>query len=423
MTERRDKKLRSEIGYLKEHTDVSFQDFIPPRFSVWGRLVVLIKKLVVKLTGFYVGALAEKQSEQNARTAEALRLMEEELRELREQLELKDSAAVEEPAPEAEPEAHTGRNILTDNQLRATELRADPDYALPTAFPETDVSVLMVASDSFAPYAGVLIRSILENSDPARTYDIVVLEDDMSVSHMNLLTDLGADYPNCSVRFVNVSGLVDPAALKVIGTNYNCYTYYRLLAPHLMRNYTKVLYLDADTLANADVAELYDFDVTGFDMAGTYDILVSSWQSHSCPQGDYMRTLGLTQPGEYMQAGVVLFNIAEMNRRFAPGFLLEQAGRKKYLLNDQDLLNVFSKGHIRYFGVEWNVFVLNDAARTDNEKYLPDRLYQAYTQARRAPKLIHYVEKQFPGRKPDADMAELYWHYARNTPFYEQLLR
>ncbi len=314
------------------------------------------------------------------------------------------------------------RAILSDNQLEAVIIHADPDTALEQVFSDA-VTALFVASDSFVNYLGVLLNSVIMNASPDRNYDLVIMQTDMTVKNMNLLHSLTLGRSNIRIRFVDVNHLVDPKMLIVTGKNYNHFTFYRLLLPHLMRQYQKVLYLDADMLANADIAELYDLDVTGFDMAGTYDITVTSWQSYSNKMQSYFRSIGLTKPGNYMQAGVILFNVEEMNRNYTPRFLLEKACTEQYLLNDQDLLNVYSKGRIKFFGVEWNVFVLSEMAAIENQERLPERFYKEYTTARRNPKMIHYTEKQFPDRVPDSDMGALYWNYARNTPFYERLLR
>ena len=46
----------------------------------------------------------------------------------------------------------------------------------------------------------------------------------------------------------------------------------------------------------------------------------------------------------------------------------------------------------------------------------------AYTASRKDPKIIHYAGFEKPWVKPDCDFAPVYWSYARQTPFYEQLI-
>ena len=43
--------------------------------------------------------------------------------------------------------------------------------------------------------------------------------------------------------------------------------------------------------------------------------------------------------------------------------------------------------------------------------------------SRSNPQIIHYAGFQKPWTDPDCDFASIYWRYARETPFYERLLK
>ena len=43
--------------------------------------------------------------------------------------------------------------------------------------------------------------------------------------------------------------------------------------------------------------------------------------------------------------------------------------------------------------------------------------------SREQPKIIHYAGFIKPWTDPDCDFASIYWRYARETPFYERLLK
>lgn len=43
--------------------------------------------------------------------------------------------------------------------------------------------------------------------------------------------------------------------------------------------------------------------------------------------------------------------------------------------------------------------------------------------SRNNPQIIHYAGFQKPWTDPDCDFASIYWRYARETPFYERLLK
>ncbi len=99
------------------------------------------------------------------------------------------------------------------------------------------------------------------------------------------------------------------------------YTLIRLFADMVEGLPDKLLYLDIDVLFNRDVHLLYDIDVTGFEYAAARD-----------HYGKY-----LIQPN-YINAGVLLFNLAEMKRTG----LLEKARKliktKKLTFADQSAI-------------------------------------------------------------------------------------
>jgi lipopolysaccharide biosynthesis glycosyltransferase/glycosyltransferase involved in cell wall biosynthesis len=315
---------------------------------------------------------------------------------------------------------YTGRNLYEDEQLIATVLKSDT--AIIPAF-DDGVVVLFAANNAYACFLGVLIQSIIENASPSRNYDLVILiDDDMNVRNVNLITSLGKNFNNISIRFINVCNLSKLYNFDKIKTNYNKYTYYRFFMFSVMANYSKVLYLDSDTLVNTDISLLYDTDITNYDLAAAFDVLATCWQILPNEMFNYFHSIGLNEPGKYLQAGVVLFNIKQMNQEYKHIDIMNKALSKKYILHDQDFLNVLCKGKVKYLEQEWNVFNFKNETADIINRYLPTELYSKCIKARNNPKIIHYSERQFPCYNPDADFNYLYWKYARNTPFYENLI-
>ncbi|MCL2335816.1 MAG: glycosyltransferase [Firmicutes bacterium] len=314
---------------------------------------------------------------------------------------------------------YAGRDIYNDGQLDAVVL--DSDKAVIPAYKD-GVAILCVSSDFFGCFLEVLVYSIIHNASLNRNYDIVILIDDMSHNNMNQISSMAHGRDNITIRFVDVSTLVGMIDSNKIEANYNRYTYYRLFLLSFMADYDKVLYLDSDIAVNADVSLLYDTDISGFYLAATYDALIASWQSYPNEMRDYFKSIGLNKPGEYIQAGVILFNVKEISAKYSQNEIMEAAIARKYIFHDQDLLNVLYKGKIKYIGQEWNVFHLRPESADLINRFLPQRLYDECMEARKHPKIIHYPEQRFPCYVPDGDMGTLYWKYARNTPCYEKLI-
>ena len=118
---------------------------------------------------------------------------------------------------------------------------------------------------------------------------------------------------------------------------------------------------------------------------------------------------------------VLLINVDKFRKSFSDDFFLNKAKEYTYKWPDQDLLNVFCKGRIKCIDIAWNVFSLNEWLATRLEEELSDDLYIEYTLSRDCPKIIHFIMRRTLNRVPIGDYAEVYWKYAKNTSFYENL--
>ena len=99
------------------------------------------------------------------------------------------------------------------------------------------------------------------------------------------------------------------------------YTLIRLLADEVSGMPDKLLYLDADVMFNRSISELYDIDVSGYEYAAARD-----------HYGKF-----LVHPN-YINAGVLLFNLAEMRRTGILKRARRLLGEKKLLFADQSAL-------------------------------------------------------------------------------------
>ena len=126
-----------------------------------------------------------------------------------------------------------------------------------------------------------------------------------------------------TVKVTDVSDLYEQEFAYCPNEGAYCspYTLIRLLADLVDGIPDKVLYLDADVLFNRDVHLLYDIDVTGYEYAAARD-----------HYGKY-----LINP-HYINAGVLLFNIAEMKKRNTFLKARNELRKKKLTFADQSAL-------------------------------------------------------------------------------------
>lgn len=225
------------------------------------------------------------------------------------------------------------------------------------------------------------------------------------------------------IVFFNVSEMVRGRRLKGKG-QITSETYYRFLIPWILRETEKVIYLDADTVVCRDLAQLYDTELNDCLLGAVPEIdLIGQYHGANPDTRQYCdRVLRLADTDQYFQAGVLLWNTAAWRAHVDLRQLFEMAEQRNFRYSDQDILNIVCQGRVKRLGMEWNVLSAN-SVRNRVLSYVPEKLLDAYRQARRRPAIIHYAGGGKPWKEPDGDFAQQFWEAARGTPYYEQLLQ
>lgn len=289
--------------------------------------------------------------------------------------------------------------------------------------PLDDVVIVFACSENFVPYLSVATQSIVDNASPSRRYDIVVLTRDLSPASMITLTrqTKGA---NVGIGFLDVEAALGDIELPHHG-HFRPETYYRLLAPQLLPNVDKAIYLDSDLIVDADIAELYDYDVEAYMLGATRDAdTIGQICGYDASVGPYLKDeLGMDDPLDYFQAGVLLMNLAELRRSVTPEEFLRISTERMWRWLDQDVLNKVVNGHYVRIPMKWNYLMdWQHLRRTHIVANAPKDVREEYEQAREHPCIVHFAgPDNRPWLYPDADGADLFWSYAKRSPYLEEI--
>lgn len=286
------------------------------------------------------------------------------------------------------------------------------------------IPIVLAANESYIAYSSVLLASVLEHINSENDYEMIVLSHEIKESSKKKLKKLTAGYSNVSLRVLDPDELLKDYKLFT-RAHFSVETYYRLVLPQFLPEYDKVLYLDVDMVAKADVAELYDIDIEGYLLGAVYDVDTAGLYNGFQPdKKKYMdEELQLAYPYNYFQAGVLLLNLAEFRKTFSMKQILDMAAAKQWQLLDQDILNKLCEGRVKYIDMSWNVIYDYGNIRIDRTfRLAPQWQYKMYMEARKHPKLIHFAGPEKPWQYPDCDFGEEFWEYARKSPFYECIL-
>ena len=307
------------------------------------------------------------------------------------------------------------RNPLSSTMLASSSVDLD--------LPLSDVVVVFACSENFVPYLSVATQSIVENASASRRYDIIVLTRDISPASMITLTrQVKSD--NVGIGFLDVDAALGDIELPHHG-HFRPETYYRLLAPQLLPNVDKAIYLDSDLIVEKDLAALFDVDVTGYPLAATRDAdTIGQIEGYDATVGPYLKNeLGMRDPHDYFQAGVLLMNLAELRRTVSPEEFLALSTQRMWRWLDQDVLNRVVNGNYVRVHMRWNYLMdWQHLRRTHIVSNAPADVRAEYEEAAADPAIIHFAgPDNRPWLYPDADRADNFWRYAMHSPYLDEI--
>lgn len=301
-------------------------------------------------------------------------------------------------------------------------------FSMEPAFQENNIPVVLFASNLYAPYAAVLIRSIIDHASIENNYDIIILEREISEENKRLLKIFEAERDNISIRFYEPS-----VALSVEGKRPDRFpfvVYYSLFAPFILENFKKIIVMDSDMLVCEDIALLLRMDLEGRSVAAAQDILIQgSYYGEyivsplKIKTREYLHdTLGMRNAINYVNAGILLFDCEKWRREMNINTLLSAAKKEDFTLIDQDLLNVLMEGNIKVLPFAWNVQIVLNRHYSRAVESAPDAMRQDYGEALDHPYVLHWAGRPKPWICPDVPKGNEWWAAAIRTPFIGHIL-
>ena len=253
------------------------------------------------------------------------------------------------------------------------------------------IPVVFSSDHNFIMPTGVAINSLLRHSS-RKDYEVFLLAaENVTDNDKSILFSIVSFY-GCKLSVIDMRKNFE-GAYEIRGITNS--TYYRLLIPWIIPQYDKILYLDGDIAVKEDISNVYLIEL------GSNYLLASHPDEYDKTVFvNHAQTLGLDY-NDYINAGILLINSHQIrNNNLKERFLKE--AKKKYIYQDQDILNIVCKGKIARLSPEYNYIA---------------RLSEILTQK---PRIIHYA-----GAKPwnvfTYKWYEWYEEY-KLTPFYNPSL-
>lgn len=257
------------------------------------------------------------------------------------------------------------------------------------------MNILVTLNSGYIGPLSVMLKSIMIN-EPDEEIHLYVAHSSLTEKDFDII-DRVIDKTRTTVHPVAVSpSLLEHApVLKRISKE----TYYRLLVLDIIPDdVERILYMDPDIVVNKSMRELYNVDFNG-------SIIAGAGHTAGCVEWYNKKRLDMPENSHYVNAGVLMFNLAEMRKFCTTQDIFDyiEKNLKKLWLSDQDVINGMFGGRTVYF--DTRVFNLDEKVFRRERKI--DLAW-----VRKNTSIIHYNGSDKPWKeKYKGKMAEFYFYY------------
>lgn len=276
---------------------------------------------------------------------------------------------------------------------------------------EKTVPIVFITDNGYAIPTAVAISSLMFNADNPYQYDVYVVGEALSADMKKLIADSGFNVTiiESCISFDNVDFQhthVTKAALN------------KFYIAELLPNIDKILYLDSDMLFLKNIKELYDEPLDGN--------LVGAVPDYHILSSNYMGVLSTVGIANYFNSGMLLLDLEKMrNENMSEGLLnmkIDLSKDDKFTFMDQDALNIFFYGNIRYLPVKYNFLNAYYSERSEYELHIIsqepiEQVIDAYDK----PYVLHIGGGNKPWNSLLGEKLSLYQYYREVNRAYRKM--
>lgn len=265
------------------------------------------------------------------------------------------------------------------------------------------IPIFFAVNDRYAAALAVALKSLIINADQSRQYQIIVLYQELSSTNQRRIGKLAQK--NVAIQFFPLQTGFDAQFdndQNTLRADYRTLTiYYRLFIADMFPQYDKAIYLDADIIVTGDISSLFDKNIDNNLMGAVNDRFIALDPNGS----SYAREAIGVDGSLYVNSGVLLLNLDEIRQFNLSGRFLDLLRRFHFdtIAPDQDYLNAICQDRIFQLDPAWNyqTAVLDDSV-TDIQ-------------------IIHFNLFNKPWHYQDAPFNDLFWNYASETTYLNDL--
>ena len=203
------------------------------------------------------------------------------------------------------------------------------------------LNICLACDDNYAQYAGVVIASVLLNSNKDESFVFYIIAQNLSEKNIVNLFAL-KNIKNCEIKIITPPEEFFEVCKEVKTlTHITLPSYFRLRVASLLDAEDRVLYLDSDLIVEKSLSDLYFTDFKDNFCAGVVDYL--------------------GQEQVMVNSGVLLINLQKWREENAEKLIFNyiEHNKEKISSGDQEIINAVFKDKILLLPDMWNVQTLN----------------------------------------------------------------
>lgn len=294
---------------------------------------------------------------------------------------------------------------------------------IPLVFPLNDANRSLIA---------VTIQSILSHISPDNHYDFIFLqrsydEDKWGVclkkAENRIIQRMTAQYDNVSTYFYDPKDLIGKAEQHCFGKPSTEEQYYLLNLPWILKHYQKAIFIKETLLFTEDIAQLFEKDLNGKCIGVVRDPIFVS-MLNGMVNGFYKKCKKVLNPEnlyDYAASDLVLMNLEQIRQTMKQEDIWDTLDKQKCKNIECDGLNIIYEGKKAFISYEWANFECLDPQYFRMQEYLPDDIASELQTVQKPFGIVLRGTTGFSA-PVQLEAGQLFWNYARKTPFYEQLV-
>lgn len=269
------------------------------------------------------------------------------------------------------------------------------------------INIAFAPDNNYVMPTTVAITSLLMNNKEENIcIYIIYLEGDLNINNKKIFDTLVKKFRK-KIIFKEVSKKSLECFPKF---RHGLSAYLRIFTPMLLTEIDKIIYLDGDIIVNKNISELFNIDISNYELAGVGDL-----KQLFTP--GYVETIGFKYNRIYINSGVLLMNLKslrDLNILAQTEIYLKKY--KDYIYHeDQDILNCICP-NILILPPKYNsiIHLWNKNIRICKQIWTEEEIQDA----KHAPVIIHYLGGLKPWKyEVFHPYKKLWYKYLKKTYF------